>query len=322
LLSDTGRRRRVVLAGGGAFILALILFAAAPNFAVLLAASCLFYPASGAFVSLAQATWMDLEPSSTERNMGTWVLAGSIANVLGPLALGAAVAIGSDWRGATLTAATMTVPVLIAASRIRFPEPHSETTDLRAALRGAIGALRERRVRRWLTLLQITDLLQDVFLGFAALYLVDVGGASPELAALGVGVLPIAALVGDSFLLPVLRRIDGLRYLHWTAAAALVVYPAFLLAGSVTGKLVLLVPIGHPSGRLVLDPAGPPLLRAPGPRRDRRRDRCARRPRGNHPAARDRPRRPAAGTWLRDVVPAGCPSRPADLAPVGKRRSA
>ena len=93
-------------------------------------------------------------------------------------------------------------------------------------------------------LLQLTDLLQDVFLGFVALYLVDTGGASPELAALGVGILTAAALIGDAVLLPVLRRIDGLRYLRWSASAALVAYPAFLLAGSVVWKLILLAPIG------------------------------------------------------------------------------
>jgi MFS transporter, FSR family, fosmidomycin resistance protein len=244
LLSDTGRRRRVVLGGGIAFILALLLFAAAPSFALLLGASCLLYPASGAFVSLAQATWMDLEPASTERNMARWVVAGSLGGVLGPLTLGAAVAIGSGWRGATFAIAVLAIPVLISASRLRFPEPHPEMVDLRAAMRGAIAAMRERRVLRWLALLQLTDLLQDVFLGFAALYLVDVGGASVGLAAVGVGVLSTAALVGDALILRVLRRTDGLRYLRWSAAAALVAYPAFLLVGSVTAKLVLLVPLG------------------------------------------------------------------------------
>jgi MFS transporter, FSR family, fosmidomycin resistance protein len=244
LLSDTGHRRRVVLSGGVAFALSLLLIASAPGFAVLLMASCLLYPASGAFVSLAQATWMDLQPNSAERNMGRWVLAGSLGAVIGPLALGAAVAMGSSWRGATLAAAILTVPALLAASRIRFPPPHPEIEDLRAALRGALEALREPRVRRWLTLLQLTDLLGDVFLGFAGLYLVDVGRASPRLAAVGVGILIAASLVGDAFLLCVLKRVDSLRYLRWSASAALVAYPAFLLVGSVPAKLVLLVPIG------------------------------------------------------------------------------
>jgi FSR family fosmidomycin resistance protein-like MFS transporter len=243
LLSDTGHRRRVVLSGGVAFALALLLIASSPGSAVLLTGSCLLYPASGAFVSLAQATWMDLEPHATERNMGSWVLAGSLGAVLGPAALGAAVAMGSSWRGATLAAASLTVPALLAASRIRFPPPHPEIADLRAALRGALEALREPRVRRWLTLVQLTDLLGDVFLGFAALYLVDVG-ASPQLAVIGVGILIAASLLGDAFLLPVLERVDSLRYLRWSASAAVVAYPAFLLVGSVPAKLLLLAPIG------------------------------------------------------------------------------
>jgi FSR family fosmidomycin resistance protein-like MFS transporter len=119
LLSDTGHRRRVVLSGGVVFAFALLVIASASGFAVLLTASCLLCPASGAFVSLAQATRMDLEPNSTER-MGRWVLAGSIGAVLGPLTLGAAVAMGSSWRGATLAAALLTVPALLGASRIRF----------------------------------------------------------------------------------------------------------------------------------------------------------------------------------------------------------
>src|SRR4026207_1664186 len=84
LLSETGRRRRVVLTGGVAFTVALFLVAAAPSVAGLRPATCLLSPASGAVVSLAQATWMDLEPASTETNMARWVVAGSIGVGLGP----------------------------------------------------------------------------------------------------------------------------------------------------------------------------------------------------------------------------------------------
>jgi FSR family fosmidomycin resistance protein-like MFS transporter len=132
----------------------------------------------------------------------------------------------------------------VAATRLHFPEPHPETASLRAAFRGAIRALRSRSILRWLTLLQLTDLLQDVFLGYVALYLVDIGGASPALAGAGVAVLTASALAGDALLLLVLRRFDGLRYLRWSAALALAAYPGFLLLGSLTAKLALLVPIG------------------------------------------------------------------------------
>jgi MFS transporter, FSR family, fosmidomycin resistance protein len=245
LLAEAGRRRRIVLAGGALFVASVLAFAAAPRFAALLGASMLLYPASGAFVSLAQATWMDIEPGATERNMARWVLAGSVGNVVGPLLLGAAVSLGSGWRGTTAVAAVLALPVLVAAAQVRFPAPHPDVTDLRAALRGAIAALRSRSVLRWLVLLQLTDLLGDIFLGYLALYLVAVAGASPPLAGIGVAVFAASGLVGDAALLPVLRRrIDGPRLLRWAAVAALVAYSGFLAAGSVTTKIALLVPIG------------------------------------------------------------------------------
>jgi FSR family fosmidomycin resistance protein-like MFS transporter len=37
---------------------------------------------------------------------------------------------------------------------------------------------------------------------------------------------------------------DGARYLRRSATAALVAYPAFLLVGSVTAKILLLLPLG------------------------------------------------------------------------------
>ncbi len=244
LLSDIGWRRRVVLGGGVTFVLALFGTAAASGVGLLLAATCLLFPASGAFVSLAQATWMDLEPASTERNMASWVLAGSVGAVVGPLLLVGIVGLGSGWRWATVVAALMTVPVLLSARRLQFPPPHPDTPHLRAAVRGAIAVLRERRVLRWLTLVQLTDLLGDVFVGFSALYLVDEGGASPSIAAAGVGILSVASLLGDALVIRILRRMNGLSWLRWSAVGALVVYPAFLMVGSLAGKLILLLPLG------------------------------------------------------------------------------
>jgi FSR family fosmidomycin resistance protein-like MFS transporter len=244
LLADAGRRRRIVLGGGTVFIVSLLAFAAAPGFAVLLAAATVFSPASGAFVGLAQATWMDLEPSATERNMARWVLAGSVGTLAGPFILGVAVLVGWGWRGATVAAAVLTVPLLVAATRLRFPDPHPDITDLRAAIRGAIVALRSRSVLRWLALNQLTDLLGDVFLGYLALYLVDVAGSSPALAGVGVAVLAAAGLVGDALLIPILKRIEGPRLLRWAAVAALVAYSAFLAVDAVTSKIALLIPVG------------------------------------------------------------------------------
>ena len=78
VMAGQGRRRRLaVLAGGAVFILTLAAAAAARSFAGLLAAFVVFFPASGAFVSLTQSGLMDADPGRREQHMARWELAGS-----------------------------------------------------------------------------------------------------------------------------------------------------------------------------------------------------------------------------------------------------
>ena len=77
VLAGEGKRRRLaVLAGGIVFVLTLLGVASARSFAVLLCAFVAFYPASGAFVSLTQATLMDAWPDRQAQVMARWDLAG------------------------------------------------------------------------------------------------------------------------------------------------------------------------------------------------------------------------------------------------------
>lgn len=78
----------VVLFGGLAFSSALLLRGGSSSFSLLLLSLILFYPASGAFVNLSQATLMDLEPRKREINMARWTFLGSSGMVAGPLVLG------------------------------------------------------------------------------------------------------------------------------------------------------------------------------------------------------------------------------------------
>ncbi len=242
LLGDTGRRRTIVLVGGVVFAASLVLVATSRGFVPLLVAFAVLAPASGAFVSLAQATMMDGAPDGRDRAMALWVLAGSVGVVAGPLALAGALHLGFGWRTVLIGLAALTIPVWLGALRIRFPPAGGHR--LRHVAREALRSLRRGAVWRWLILLELTDLLGDVFLGFVALYFVDVAGASPVTAALAVTVLGISGLVGDALLVPLLRRVDGLRVLRGSAAAMLVAYPAFLAAPGVAAKLALLSTLG------------------------------------------------------------------------------
>src|SRR5207245_529587 len=110
----------------------------------------------------------------------------------------------------------------------------------RAPVRQAISALRSGEVVRWLVLLEVTDLLGDVLTGFLALYFVDVVHATPAQAALAVAIRLGAGLVGDVALIQALEHVVGLGVLRASAAAAVVLYPAFLLAPGFGPKLAVL----------------------------------------------------------------------------------
>jgi FSR family fosmidomycin resistance protein-like MFS transporter len=219
------------------FALALVLAWGANGFGMLLLAFAVLGPASGAFVSLSQASLMDADPPARERNMARWVVSGSVGVVLGPLFLAGAVALGIGWRGAFLGCAIFTVPLLAVVTRARAASDRAGSVA--EAVRTTLGALRRVEVLRWLCLLELTDLLGDVLLGFAALYFVDVAAATPAIGALAVAVFGLAGLAGDTLLLVILRRMRGDTWLRLGAAGALVAYPAFLLLPWIPAKLAL-----------------------------------------------------------------------------------
>jgi FSR family fosmidomycin resistance protein-like MFS transporter len=69
---------------------------------------------------------MDLDPDRHEQNMARWVLAGSVGVVAGPLALGAAAALGLGWRGLYLVFAGLAV-VLLTVTRRVYPTAFPDT---------------------------------------------------------------------------------------------------------------------------------------------------------------------------------------------------
>lgn len=243
ILADIGQRRRLILGGGVAFALALLLISLSYNFPLLLAAFTLFYPASGSFVSLSQATLMDIEPTRHEQNMARWTLAGSIGNVIGPLALSCALALHQSWQSVFLGMALLTLLVLAMLWQfpIITPEQFNQPTqDFKDGIRNALQALKRCEVLRWLTLLQFSDLMLDVLRGFLALYFVDVVGANNTQASFAVTVWLGVGLLGDFLIIPLLEKVRGLNYLRFSVIIVLFLYSAFLLVPNINIKLVIL----------------------------------------------------------------------------------
>ncbi len=118
ILAGHGRRRRLAVLGGGVvFILALVAAATARSLAGLLVAFVLFFPASGAFVSLTQSGLMDADPARREQHMARWELAGSVGSVAGPVLLVAVLAAGGGWRSAYLVLALCAAVAWLAVAR-------------------------------------------------------------------------------------------------------------------------------------------------------------------------------------------------------------
>ena len=255
VLAGQGRRRRLAILGGGViFVLTLLAVASARSFTVLLCAFVAFYPASGAFVSLTQAEIMDAWPDRQAQVMARWDLAGSAGAVAGPLLLIAVLASGGGWRAGYLVLAGLAALVWLgaylrgpAAPAAGSPGADSDSDGERAErrpwterAREIAAALRDWGTLRWLLLLEVADLLVDVFTGFLALYLVDVAHLTPAVAALAIAIRLGAALAGDAALVVVLERAGDLAVLRASAAAAALLYPGFLLVPGTVPKLVVL----------------------------------------------------------------------------------
>ena len=250
MASGTVRRRRAVLAGGIIFILSLLAVAGARSFLMLLAAFTVFFPASGAFVSLTQAELMDAWPDRQARIMARWDLAGSTGAVAGPLLLTAVLAAGGGWRTAYLAlAAAAAVAWLGTCLRDPVPVAAADAVDAPDGLadggfwaraRLVLGALRDRSVMRWVLLIEVADLLVDVLTGFLALYLVDVAHLPPAVAALAIALRLGAGLAGDAALVLVLDRVSDVTVLRVSAVAAALLYPGFLFAPGPAAKLIIL----------------------------------------------------------------------------------
>lgn len=239
VVAVTGRQRALVLAGGVGFALALALAAGAPSFWVLLLAFTVLYSASGAFVSLSQASLMDLEPERREHNMARWTLAGAVGAVAGPLLLAGFVWAGLGWRELFAVFAALAVVLVLLVRRA----PDDGTDGERPHVRAALRVLLRRDVFRWLFLLELSDLLLDVFLAFLALYFVDEVGTSAATAGLAIAVATGAGLVGSAAVIPFLRRVDGLRYLRASAVVSGALFVAFLLVPGTGAKLALVAAI-------------------------------------------------------------------------------
>lgn len=248
LIGDTRLRKALIVGGGVVLGAAILLSAVSVNGWMLLGATILLYPASGALVSLSQASLMDTDPKRHEHNMARWTLVGSLGVVVGTLVIAGASAMGISWRllFAAVGFATFVLTLVISRQRLDFPGSERAFTpgSLASDLAGVWQNLWSMRVARWVVLLQFAGLMLDVLLGFLALYFVDVIGVGLTQAALAVSVWAVVGMAGDLLLIPMLDRVSGLRYLRVSAFLTAVAFTGFMLTSTYWVALILLGVLG------------------------------------------------------------------------------
>ncbi len=249
ILGDVWRRRVLILGGGIFFALACLLTAVSHNFLFLMISFIVFHPASGAFVTLSQASLMDSEPARHEQNMARWTFAGSLGVFLGPLLVSGFAFLHLGWRGAFIALAAAAGFILALAWR-RIPKSSAQAVkpplfrDIWQGITSAFALLKARHVLRWLVLLEFSDLMLDVLYAYLALYFVDVVRLTGAEAALAVAVWTGFGLLGDFLVIPLLERVRGLNYLRLSVLVELFLFPAFLLVQGAGIKFVLLGLLG------------------------------------------------------------------------------
>ena len=246
ILGDMWRRRLLILGGGILFTASLFMTSTSYSFIFLLFSFILFFPSSGAYVSLSQANLMDSDESRHEQNMARWTFAGSLGVVTGPFLLGLFVYLGLGWRGTYALLASLSALSLIVAFRYlpadKKNSPFPSFNQVFDGFKAAFQALKRKEVWRWLLLLEFADLMLDVLFSFLALYFVDVAQVNESQAGIAVTVWLVMGLITDFLFIPYVdKQKDTVQFLRRTALLNAVAFIGFMLVPGFIPKIVLVI---------------------------------------------------------------------------------
>ena len=246
ILGDVWRRRLLILGGGILFTASLLMTSTSYSFIFLLFSFILFFPSSGAYVSLSQANLMDSDESRHEQNMARWTFAGSLGVVTGPFLLGLFVYLGLGWRGTYALLASLSALSLIVAFRYlpadKKNTPFPSFNEVFDGFKSAFQALKRKEVWRWLLLLEFADLMLDVLFSFLALYFVDVVNVNETQAGIAVTIWLVMGLITDFLFIPYVDKLtDTAQFLRRTAMLNLITFIGFMLIPGFIPKIILVI---------------------------------------------------------------------------------
>src|SRR5207244_6213818 len=142
------------------------------SFARSLLAFVLISPANSVALGLGQASLIDQAPEAAPRTMARWTIMGAVGDLLSPLVLAAWISHGQGWRplfwlsaGFWLAFALVVWPLPFPSSGAKVGSAADEAVDPPEASRLATlkEPLGQPRLFRWMAVLLVTDLLDEVF---------------------------------------------------------------------------------------------------------------------------------------------------------------
>lgn len=251
LWSDRGSKKPWILGGLVLVAATTLLMGHLVNYPLLLLAFMIWYPANGAGVGLAQAVLIDFSPADGARTMTRWTMLSSVGDFLSPLVVAAFVAVGFGWSELCWLAAACWLGAAVLLSPLRFPRPgvsseDEEAEDTKPSLWANLReALRDPLLLRWSALSLIPGMLDEVFLGFVALYLRDVLRLDEAMIAFILTLHMVASFLGLFLLDRVLKRrkLAAVPALFWLSLVTLLGVVVLLFFHALWAALVALTVI-------------------------------------------------------------------------------
>jgi MFS family permease len=191
-------RSRRLIASGGAFGVAasLLSFAFGHSLAVLVSASFVLGVAATAMVHACEVALVDLAGEQLERAIGSASLFGAAGDLLGPLALIVAAALGWSWRVPFVVGALLCAAYGGWLTTLPFPRPGPVDPAHRGALRGTLTLLRDPTIWRFGFVALLFVQLDEAYLAFVIAYLRRDQHLTPALATLTASSLVVGTIVG------------------------------------------------------------------------------------------------------------------------------
>ena len=191
-------RSRRLIAAGGAFGVAasLLAFAFGHSLSVLVSASFVLGVAATAMVHACEVALVDLAGEQLERAIGSASLFGAAGDLLGPLALIVAAALGWSWRVPFVVGAIFCAAYGGGLSTLPFPRPGPVDPAHRGALRATISLLRDPTIWRFGFVALLFVQLDEAYLAFVIAYLRRDQHLGPALATLTASSLVVGTILG------------------------------------------------------------------------------------------------------------------------------